>query len=427
MKQAKRLVKWKVEDLLPAGYNPRTITADALGRLEDGIEHFGLVQPIIVNKRTDTVVGGHQRLKVLASRGEEFTWVIEVDLNEFDEIALNVALNNPALSGAWDPVKLGELLTNLEAEDPELVVHTGYHREELGTLLRDLEKKAASETSRDQDVTPTSVSIGFSVKPDQHGFIEETLSKVDASKRGDALMRLCEHYAEKIEGIDFEPGQGRRKLKTIDKDAIDIREVNFALARKIVERYHYTKSWPPSATFVLGAFLKSRLLGIIVYGTGASPYLITAAFDNLDRKEGWELVRLFAWDWAPKNIESYLIGRSFAYIEKHRPDIRCVVSFADPGQGHMGTIYQATNWIYTGTTAGQYYAKIDGKLVHSRTYNELPLDERHELLDNEDNLVWQEGRHRYIYILGSKGQRKKTRRGLKYDVLPYPKAENKRP
>ena len=88
--------------------------------LSKSIERFGLVQPIVWNKRTERVVGGHQRLKVLEAQGVEDTSVIVVDLPESEEKALNVALNSPAISGEFTD-ELDALLAEIkELELPEL-------------------------------------------------------------------------------------------------------------------------------------------------------------------------------------------------------------------------------------------------------------------------------------------------------------------
>ena len=50
----------RLSDLSPAPYNPRTITADALDGLRHSVERFGLVEPVIWNRQTGHVVGGHQ-------------------------------------------------------------------------------------------------------------------------------------------------------------------------------------------------------------------------------------------------------------------------------------------------------------------------------------------------------------------------------
>ena len=82
----------RLADLVPAPYNPRAISDDALAGLGESIGRFGLVQPVIVNARTGRVVGGHQRLKVLQARGVEETDVVVVDLPEAEEKALNSLL-----------------------------------------------------------------------------------------------------------------------------------------------------------------------------------------------------------------------------------------------------------------------------------------------------------------------------------------------
>ena len=102
-----------VSSLKPAPYNPRRIDAGAMAGLEKSIERFGLVEPLIFNERSGFVVGGHQRLKVLRAKKIRETQVVVVDLDETDEKALNVALNNPAITGEFSD-KLGDLLAEIE-------------------------------------------------------------------------------------------------------------------------------------------------------------------------------------------------------------------------------------------------------------------------------------------------------------------------
>jgi len=109
----------RIADLTPAPYNPRTITQDALSGLRASVERFGLVEPVVWNRRSGRVVGGHQRLKVLMQMGETETQVVVVDLDEIEERALNVALNNPAIAGEFTP-DLHRLLSEINAALPEL-------------------------------------------------------------------------------------------------------------------------------------------------------------------------------------------------------------------------------------------------------------------------------------------------------------------
>lgn len=108
------LVSMKLTDLRPAAYNPRKITTEALGGLGHSILEFGLVQPVVWNRRTGNVVIGHQRLDRLLHFGVEETDVYVVDLDEAAEKRLNIASNNPATIGEFTKA-LGDLLVEIKA------------------------------------------------------------------------------------------------------------------------------------------------------------------------------------------------------------------------------------------------------------------------------------------------------------------------
>jgi DNA modification methylase len=91
----------------------------AMAALEKSLERFGVVEPIIWNRTSGHVVGGHQRLKVLRARKVTETLVVVVELDDVDEKALNVALNSPKLAGEFN-VKLHDLLIEIEASRKEL-------------------------------------------------------------------------------------------------------------------------------------------------------------------------------------------------------------------------------------------------------------------------------------------------------------------
>jgi hypothetical protein len=91
--------KMKLSDLKPAEYNPRTISDEAFSGLGESISRFGLLAHIVWNKRTGNIVGGHQRFKQLQEMGEEETEVVVVDLDDNEEVALNITLNNPQIRG----------------------------------------------------------------------------------------------------------------------------------------------------------------------------------------------------------------------------------------------------------------------------------------------------------------------------------------
>jgi hypothetical protein len=90
----------KIADLKPAPYNPRQSTAKQEEKLKASLSKFGLVEPIIFNKQTGYIVGGHFRVRELTKLGYEEIECVIVDLNEADEKELNIRLN--ANTGQWD-------------------------------------------------------------------------------------------------------------------------------------------------------------------------------------------------------------------------------------------------------------------------------------------------------------------------------------
>jgi DNA modification methylase len=109
--------RFKLSELKPAKYNPRTISDDALQGLAESIKRFGCVEPIIINTRggKNTIIGGNQRFKILQATGVKEAICITVDLNEANEKVLNITLNNPYCQSRFIK-SLGEYIDKLRAE-----------------------------------------------------------------------------------------------------------------------------------------------------------------------------------------------------------------------------------------------------------------------------------------------------------------------
>jgi len=95
---------WRTErralvDLKPASYNPRKIAEGAFDKLGGSLERFGLLVPLVWNERTGNLVSGHQRYRWLVEQGEDEAEVVVVDLDDKEEVALNITLNNKAVRG----------------------------------------------------------------------------------------------------------------------------------------------------------------------------------------------------------------------------------------------------------------------------------------------------------------------------------------
>ena len=102
-----------------APYNPRIMDEKAKKRLRQNIAKHGLVAALTWNKRTGNLVGGHQRLEQLdaleKTRDYDLT-VCVVDVDEREEAALNVQLNNPSMQGEWDLDKLANMTEEFDLD-----------------------------------------------------------------------------------------------------------------------------------------------------------------------------------------------------------------------------------------------------------------------------------------------------------------------
>lgn len=141
----------RVNELNPAEYNPRKRLKpgdEEYERLKTSIEHFGYVDPIIINA-DGTVIGGHQRLYVLRDLGYSEVDVAVVNISKNDEKALNVALNK--ISGEWDMEKLAQLFVDLDVEGYALEV-TGFDEDELAELLSTVNTEQIDMENADKDL-----------------------------------------------------------------------------------------------------------------------------------------------------------------------------------------------------------------------------------------------------------------------------------
>lgn len=124
----------KVKDLVPADYNPRSLSAKEREDLQASIEEFGVAQDLIVNigSRKDILIGGHQRTSIYADLGIE---EVEVkvpsrELSKTEEQRLNLRLNKN--TGSWDIEKLGDM-------DMDMLIDVGFGDAELSGLWDDVD------------------------------------------------------------------------------------------------------------------------------------------------------------------------------------------------------------------------------------------------------------------------------------------------
>lgn len=146
-----QIEKLKTKLLIPADYNPRKDLKPGdpeYEKLKRSIEQFGYVEPVIWNKTTSHVVGGHQRLKVLLDMGITEVECVVIEMDEEKEKALNIALNK--ISGDWDKDKLALLIADLQGADFDVSL-TGFEPAELDALFKDSLKDGIHDDDFDVD------------------------------------------------------------------------------------------------------------------------------------------------------------------------------------------------------------------------------------------------------------------------------------
>ena len=204
----------------------------------------------------------------------------------------------------------------------------------------------------------------------------------------------------------------------LDKSCYEIKEISYQLAMETVIANHYLHRKAP-CSHAYGLYREGLLLGVITYGVSASSTLLRGICGDSEKQNVYELTRLWVDEQVPKNGESFLIGNTIKLLNKE-----IIVSYADSSQNHLGIVYQATNFIYTGLSAKFKDPKIKGlEHQHHATYAKgLSNKEVIEKFGIENvYFVERPRKHRYIYFNASKTRRKQLLKLLRYPILDYPK------
>lgn len=199
--------------------------------------------------------------------------------------------------------------------------------------------------------------------------------------------------------------------------AYDIRQIDYRTAMSVVVQSHYLHRKAP-CSIAFGLILGRSIKGVICYGTPSSAPLRSGLAGQEHADNVVELTRLWVCDSVPRNGESYLIGNT---VRKSGKEI--VVSFADASQGHVGTVYQATNWLYTGLSAKRTNWTIDGVDKHCQTLaDQYTSKEIREQYGDRFTLQDRPRKHRYVFLNAKGKRRAELLQCLRYPVQPYPKA-----
>lgn len=179
-----------------------------------------------------------------------------------------------------------------------------------------------------------------------------------------------------------------------------------------VEHWHYSRRIPKGKIIKIGVWEDDVFKGAILFGWGATSTLVQQY--GLKQNQGCELVRIALRDHVTP--VSRLISIAIKMLKKQNPGLQLIVSFADPEQGHVGGIYQASGWIYTGKSPDYKAPILDGRVAHPRTLSmRVKLGKARR---SEVQYIDVKGKLRYLYPLNDEMRMKVL--PLK---LPYPKKE----
>jgi hypothetical protein len=199
-----------------------------------------------------------------------------------------------------------------------------------------------------------------------------------------------------------------------------IEQISYSQAMQIVIEHHYLHRKAP-CSMAFGLFHKNdphNCLGVVIYGTPVASTLRKGICGLSEALNVYELTRLWVDDSVPKNGESFLIGNTLRLLDKE-----IIVSFADKAENHVGIVYQATNWIYTGLSAKRTDWTVEGINKHGHTWaDKYKADEMRSLYGDKFTLVERSRKHRYVFFNATKKRKKELLNLLRYKIESYPKS-----
>ncbi|TGX49055.1 hypothetical protein E5A73_19605 [Sphingomonas gei] len=237
-----------------------------------------------------------------------------------------------------------------------------------------------------------------------------------------------------------------RDLTVIDPNAYAVDVIDHRVARAFIAQHHYLPSYP-AARIAVGLFGTNAILeGVAVFAVPATDAVITRHTGFSDPGSGCVLARLILTDSVPQNGESFFVARAFRHLRRERPAIEAVVSYSDPGAGHIGRVYCALSAAHRAVTRPRSVLRASGMTISGRTLSKIRLGEpghagaieqlvalgvpKPRPLEPLATWLWRLERERHLvrhqqaglYAYCFELTREARRRGRALPRLPYPKA-----
>jgi hypothetical protein len=196
-------------------------------------------------------------------------------------------------------------------------------------------------------------------------FADGTVDERDASAEIERLRVRRRAELEPLSGLEAPP------RSVLDLEELDVAPVDVAVAEPILAHFHYLRSFRPDSRSIC-ALYENRVAALC----SVSPLDVSAIAERLPIKsedEAAVVSRVFAFDWAPRNVVSYLLARAPSELAL---SARVLVTYLDPNMGFTGASYRASNWRRLGVETGTRYAYLDEDYVTDRRVALLSAEQR---------------------------------------------------
>ena len=227
----------------------------------------------------------------------------------------------------------------------------------------------------------------------------------------------------------------KRRLAADFRNAI-VREISYDEARNVILANEWLGNMG-TTEFSFGLFFGEHLAGVACFGRTAGTQVAGSICGAEHAQRVATLCRGACVHWAHPHSASFLINAACREMTKKGYNV--FVAYSDPAAGEIGTVYQASNWLYCGTTnATEKFRTPSGEVKDARLVSAYSRDrsggtlkykrtrtEQKQLLKEEGCEFFKDGgrKHRYVGIYGDRRIKRILRRASKWDVLPYPKRD----
>jgi hypothetical protein len=245
--------------------------------------------------------------------------------------------------------------------------------------------------------------------------------------KGKAHQRLIREEQARIEGGENLFGNYWEGINTDISNAV-IKQISYTEAKTIILKYEWLGTMGSGISHCYGIYFDGQLAGCVCLGVMIGIGGYHGFVGEKYKKKGIQLSRGACVHWAHPHSASRLIG--YALKDLKGKGYKFVIAFSDPDAGEIGTVYQATNWNYLGFGKYTGYNLIwpGGDLYMNdrgfRTKNKGGINVDVFLKENPHLGLTKKPvfpKARYMYLLGSKKEKKEMMKVLKSRIKPYPK------